>query len=150
MKSDFPSILPLFTTYLNDRGNLQQQSKQRSLDFPHPGHLFLPIRLDVVELVTAIMLHHLFFMRKTDSRFSAFLFFRVQVSEELLHPHLITPRLGAKQTKKCLVSEKLIAVCCVIRFPTASGSVCDCVGDVGKCVRVFLGSKLPCEHVVYI
>lgn len=46
MKSDFPSILPLFTTYLNDSGNLQQQSKQRSLDFPHPGHLFLPICLN--------------------------------------------------------------------------------------------------------
>lgn len=94
-------------------------------------------------------------MQKTDSHFSASLFFffffsRVQVSEELLHPHLITPRLGAKQAKKCLVSEKLTAVCCVIRFPTDSGSVCDCVGDVGKCVRVFLGSKLPCEHVVYI
>lgn len=42
----FPSILPLFTTYLNDSGNLQQQSKQRSLDFPHPGHLFLPICLN--------------------------------------------------------------------------------------------------------
>lgn len=88
-------------------------------------------------LVAARMLHHLFFMQKNDSHFSASLFFfRVQVSEELLHPHLVTPRLGAKQTKKCSVSEKHTAVCWVIRFPTDSGSLCDYVGDVGKRVHI--------------